>query len=104
LRIGAQAEAALLAEAVSLDHVPQGVALQLVGELSGDYRVAGDIDCAGFDAGDGGGFRPIGVGGSLYTPFEGHFDGAGHVIHNLTIAGALENCLSDEGLCPSTTA
>jgi hypothetical protein len=67
-------------------------------DLSGDYQLGSDVDCAGFDVGDGKGFRPVGVGGWVYTPFEGHFDGAGHVISNLTINRPLEDSVGLFGL------
>ena len=46
--------------------------------LSGDYYLAYDINCSGFDYGDGKGFMPIGT-------FSGTFDGRGHRITNLYI-------------------
>ena len=52
-------------------------------DLSAFYRLAADIDCAGFDAGDGKGFDPI---GTNPAPFTGGLLGDGHVISNLTIA------------------
>ncbi|MCI5139211.1 MAG: hypothetical protein D3922_12530, partial [Candidatus Electrothrix sp. AR1] len=50
--------------------------------LSGSYYLAHDIDCAGFDFGDGGGFMPI---GDDDTPFTGTFDGKGFTISNVFI-------------------
>ncbi len=50
--------------------------------LSGDYYLANDIDCMGFDFGDGKGFMPIGDGD---TPFTGTFDGKGFTISNVFI-------------------
>ena len=50
--------------------------------LSGDYYLANDIDCSGFDYGDGKGFMPIGDGSNRFT---GTFDGKGYKITNLTI-------------------
>jgi hypothetical protein len=68
-------------------------------DLTGDYQLAADVDCAGHDpGGDGKGFRPIGVGGSLWNSFDGHFDGSGHVIRNLTINRPLENDVGLFGL------
>jgi RHS repeat-associated protein len=73
-------------------------------DLSGDYQLANDIDCAGFDPeGNGKGFRPVGIGGWIYTPFEGHFDGAGHVIENLTINRPLEDSVGLFGLAGAAT-
>ena len=46
------------------------------------FLLTSDIDLGGFDAGDGGGWMPVGNGSS---PFSGSFDGGGHVIQNLTI-------------------
>jgi hypothetical protein len=68
-------------------------------DLSGDYRLAQDVDCLNFDPdADGKGFRPVGVGGWVYTPFEGHFDGNGHIIRNLTINRPLEDSVGLFGL------
>jgi hypothetical protein len=50
--------------------------------LAGDYYLANDIDCSGFDYGDGKGFMPIGTEG---TKFTGTFDGKGHKITHLYI-------------------
>lgn len=50
--------------------------------LSGDYYLANDIDCTGFDFGDGKGFMPIGDGD---TPFTGTFDGKGFTVSNVFI-------------------
>jgi hypothetical protein len=68
-------------------------------DLSGDYQLANDVNCTGFDPdADGKGFRPVGIGGWIYTPFEGHFDGAGHVISGLTINRPLEDSVGLFGL------
>ncbi|WP_217596789.1 S-layer homology domain-containing protein [Cohnella sp. GbtcB17] len=50
--------------------------------LAGHYRLTQDIDLAGYNAGDGRGWVPIGGNGSLFT---GSFDGNGFVIRNMTI-------------------
>jgi len=51
--------------------------------LGGDYYLANDIDCSGFDYdSDGKGFMPIGTSSS---PFTGTFDGNGYKITNLYI-------------------
>lgn len=50
--------------------------------LSGKYYLANDINCAGFDFGDGKGFMPI---GNATTAFTGTFDGKGHTISNVSI-------------------
>jgi hypothetical protein len=51
-------------------------------DLAGDYYLANDIDCSGFDFGDGNGFMPIGNSSSQFT---GIFDGKGYKITNLVI-------------------
>lgn len=51
-------------------------------DLDGDYLLTQDIDCAGFDAGDGKGFRPVGTDGAEFT---GSLDGREHLITNLRI-------------------
>jgi PGF-pre-PGF domain-containing protein len=52
-------------------------------DLTGDYYLANDIDCSGFDYdGDGKGFMPIGNSSSQFT---GTFDGKGYKITNLYI-------------------
>ena len=50
--------------------------------LSASYLLAGDIDLAGYDAGDGGGWLPI---GDQTNRFTGLFDGGGHAIKNIAI-------------------
>ncbi len=57
-------------------------ALQAInGGLDGKYALGADIDASG-----GGNFTPIsGVGSDYNTPFNGTFDGLGHVIRNLVI-------------------
>jgi len=47
-------------------------------DLSASYVLVNDIDCTGFDAGDGKGFLPVG-------PFSGTFDGQGLTITNLLV-------------------
>ena len=47
-----------------------------------DYYLANDINCSGFDYGDGKGFRPIGNSSSKFT---GRFDGKGYKITHLYI-------------------
>jgi hypothetical protein len=42
--------------------------------LAGDYYLANDIDCSGFDYGDGKEFMPI---GNWSSKFTGTFDGRG---------------------------
>jgi parallel beta-helix repeat protein len=51
-------------------------------DLTGDYYLANDISCSGFDYGDGKGFMPIGASGSQFT---GTFDGRGYKITSLDI-------------------
>ncbi|MEZ4327747.1 MAG: MopE-related protein [Polyangiales bacterium] len=52
------------------------------------FVVTADIDCTGFDAGDGHGFRPVGDDG---LEFGGRVDGGGHVVTGLTIDRPTEN-------------
>ena len=53
-------------------------------DLGGDYYLAADINCSGFDyAGYGKGFMPIGK--DWYHKFKGTFDGKGYKITNLCI-------------------
>ena len=47
-----------------------------------DYYLANDINCSGFDYGDGKGFMPIGNSSSKFT---GRFDGKGYKITHLYI-------------------
>ena len=54
-------------------------------DLGGAYRLIADVDCTGFDFGDGYGFHPIGEEGDP-GPFTGSFDGDGHLITGITIA------------------
>ncbi|CAI6034664.1 S-layer homology domain-containing protein [Cohnella sp. JJ-181] len=61
---------------------------QIRSDLAGHYKLMQDIDLAGFDAGDGKGWRPIGGNGN---EFKGSFDGNGFVIRNLTIDRPNEN-------------
>ncbi|WP_417909518.1 thrombospondin type 3 repeat-containing protein [Candidatus Electronema sp. PJ] len=51
-------------------------------DLSGEYYLANNVNCAGFDAGDGNGFLPI---GNEATPFVGTFDGQEFSISNVLI-------------------
>ena len=51
-------------------------------DLTGDYYLANDINCSGFDYGDGKGFMPIGTSSSKFT---GTFDCKGYKITNLYI-------------------
>ncbi|MFO7872347.1 MAG: GLUG motif-containing protein, partial [Candidatus Undinarchaeales archaeon] len=52
-------------------------------DLSADYYLTQDIDCTGFDYGDGKGFMPIGD--SELNAFTGSFYGQNHTISNLYI-------------------
>lgn len=51
-------------------------------DLNGDYTLGQDIDCNGFDYGDGKGFLPI---GNQTDEFRGSLNGSGYVISNLYI-------------------
>ena len=68
------------ASAVNIGTCTQLQAMQ--NNLSGTYVLTGDIDCTGFDSGDGKGFLPV---GSSSTPFSGSFDGQSHTITGLSI-------------------
>jgi hypothetical protein len=46
------------------------------------HRLVSDVDCTGFDVGDGKGFEPIGEPGD---PFTGSLDGNGHIVTGLKI-------------------
>ncbi|MCL2487634.1 MAG: hypothetical protein FWE80_03010, partial [Oscillospiraceae bacterium] len=46
------------------------------------FKMTADIDLAGYDAGDGGGWMPI---GNFTSQFKGNFDGDNHVVRNLII-------------------
>jgi hypothetical protein len=59
--------------------------LQDITNLHGAFVLENDIDCTGFDYGDGRGFMPIASANNGWAPFEGHFDGAGYAITGLTI-------------------
>ena len=50
--------------------------------LTEDYKLVNDIDCSGFDYGDGKGFKPI---GDNLNKFTGSFNGNYHTISGLTI-------------------
>lgn len=52
------------------------------------FQLINDIDCSGFDYGDGGGFMPI---GSSAYPFIGILDGDGFTISNLYINRSTQN-------------
>ncbi|MEI9966476.1 MAG: peptidoglycan-binding domain-containing protein [Candidatus Moraniibacteriota bacterium] len=70
-------------------------------DLEADYKLRNDINCDVAPYNTGSGFEP--VGGSS-SPFEGSFDGAGHVIDNLFIDRSstsnvgLFGFVGDEGL------
>jgi hypothetical protein len=51
-------------------------------DVSGDYYLANDINCSGFDYGDGKGFMPVATSSNTFT---GTFDGKGYKITNLYI-------------------
>ncbi|MCD1260355.1 S-layer homology domain-containing protein [Paenibacillus athensensis] len=51
-------------------------------DLAGHYRLTHDIDLAGYDDGDGDGWRPV---GNSVSPFTGKLDGNGFVIRHMTI-------------------
>jgi hypothetical protein len=51
-------------------------------DLHAVYELQNDIDCSGFDYGDGGGFFPVGGG---LEPFQGELRGGGHTIRGLRI-------------------
>ncbi|QNK55980.1 S-layer homology domain-containing protein [Paenibacillus sp. PAMC21692] len=54
--------------------------------LSSHYKLGADIDAsetAGWNGGEG--FEPVGGNGNASSRFTGTFDGAGHVIQNLTV-------------------
>ncbi len=59
-------------------------------DLDADYKLTTDIDCAGFDAGDGKGFRPIGDFDWMQR-FFGSLDGDGHVVSNLSMQRPTED-------------
>ncbi|WP_176706868.1 cadherin-like beta sandwich domain-containing protein, partial [Paenibacillus hemerocallicola] len=50
--------------------------------LAGNYRLVQHIDLAGYDNGDGKGWKPI---GANWAPFTGKLDGNGYAIRNMTI-------------------
>lgn len=90
--IGLAGSAGLLlaAPASALTVITTLAELQAVnGNLAGSYRLGADIDASatkGWNAGAG--FIPLGANGvnpTKITQFTGTFDGAGHVIKNLTI-------------------
>ncbi|MEM9187622.1 MAG: RHS repeat-associated core domain-containing protein [Myxococcota bacterium] len=51
-------------------------------DLDAHYRLVANIDCGGFDPGDGLGFRPV---GTESDPFTGTFLGSAHTIKDLQI-------------------
>ncbi|GAA3411098.1 hypothetical protein GCM10020370_57920 [Paenibacillus hodogayensis] len=57
-------------------------------QLTGKYRLIQDIDLAGYDDGDGGGWKPI---GTTSGAFAGQFDGNGFAIRNMRIARPNDN-------------
>jgi len=58
-------------------------------ERNANYALNQDIDCTGFDSGDGKGFNPVGK--DSYNKFYGNFDGQNHTITGLTINRPSEN-------------
>jgi hypothetical protein len=52
----------------------------MTANLTGSYVLANDINCSGFDYGDGGGFMPV---GSDSAPFTGTFNGSNHTVTGL---------------------
>lgn len=80
--------AAALENAIEIDTCSE---LQAIGDdLYANYVLTADVDCAGFDAGDSGGFFPV---GTVSAPFRGNFDGQAHVIRNLTIDRSEMDCV-----------
>ncbi len=70
-------------------------------DLSRDYSLAHDIDCAGFDPNhDGKGFIPV---GDNITPFTGSLNGNNHTITNLTIMRPEESGVGLFGYVDGTT-
>lgn len=69
---------------------------------AGDYILINDIDCIGYDYGDGGGFMPIAgaitLGEPLPTPFTGTLDGGGHTINGLSINRSDKNYIGLFGI------
>ncbi len=56
------------------------------------YKLMNDLDLAGWDTGDGKGWKPIGSNiGQATTAFQGNFDGNNHVVKNMTINRSDEN-------------
>ncbi|MDF2717769.1 MAG: surface protein containing Ig-like domain-like, partial [Paenibacillus sp.] len=58
-------------------------AIGQTGNLTGNYRLVQHIDLAGYNNGDGKGWKPIGS--SFSSPFTGKLDGNGYSIRNMTI-------------------
>jgi len=82
----------------------------MANDLSGDYSLCWPIDCAGFDFGDGNGFKPVGDFGpdGFYPsgddiPFIGSFDGNGFTITGLDINRPLSNGVGLFGLIFNNT-
>ena len=69
---------------------------------AGDYTLINDIDCTGYDYGDGGGFMPIAGAITpdepLPTPFTGTLDGGGHTINGLSINRSDKNYIGLFGI------
>ncbi len=63
---------------------------QMEADVDAHYRLASDIDCTSFDAGDGNGFRPVGD-SDWEGRFRGSLDGDGYIISNLSISRSAEN-------------
>jgi hypothetical protein len=51
-------------------------------DLGAIYSVKSDVDCAGFDFGDGNGFFPV---GDIHHGFSGELRGNNHTVHGLRI-------------------
>ncbi len=67
--------------------------------LTANYILMNNIDCSGFDYGDGKGFKPVGsgeinsCGSTSYSPFIGSIDGRGYNITNLFIFRPSQACV-----------
>src|SRR5689334_18900442 len=80
---GADLDGPVRKSSAALVEIDDCAGLQAISQsLSGSYRLVADVDCTGFDAGDGDGFYPI---GDELGAFTGTFDGNGHTITGLTI-------------------
>jgi hypothetical protein len=84
IAVAAVVLAASVAPALAATAITTCTELQNIhNNLAGDYYLANDIDCSGFDYdSDGKGFMPIGTSSSQFT---GTFDGKGYKITNLYI-------------------